>query len=81
MDDPTLYILILAEIGGKMENVLNKPCEMDFDSKNLSATWKKWRQTMMLFMEAVMRNKTEGEKYSTFLYVIGQRGRYGHVLT
>ena len=58
-----------------MENLLTKPNEMDFDSSNLAVAWKKWKQTMILFMEAVMRTKTETEKYSTFLYVIGQRGR------
>lgn len=58
-----------------MENLLTKPNEMDFDATNLAVAWKKWKQTMMLFMQAVMNSKSEKEKYSTFLYVIGQRGR------
>ena len=58
-----------------MEHLLPRPSEMDFDATNLAAAWKKWKQSMKLYLNAVMRTKTEEEKYSTFLFVIGDRGR------
>jgi hypothetical protein len=58
-----------------MESLLPRPSEMDFDSSNLGATWKRWKQTIMLYMNALMKSKTEEEKYSTFLFLIGDRGR------
>jgi hypothetical protein len=48
---------------------------MDFDSSNLAATWKRWKQTIKLYMNALMKSKIEEEKYSTFLFLIGDRGR------
>ena len=58
-----------------MENLLPMPIEMDFDTLNLTAFWKKWKQTMMLYLNAVMKDKSEEERYSTILLVIGERGR------
>ena len=43
---------------------------MDFDASNLA--WKKWKQTMQLYLNAVMKQKTEEEKYSVFLFIIGE---------
>ena len=59
------------------ENTLNfsKPNAMNFDASNVSAEWRKWKQNMQLYLDAVMSTKTPKEKYSAFLYVIGQRGR------
>ena len=48
---------------------------MDFNSSNLAATWKKWRQNMEFYLTAMMRGKTEEEKYSVFLFLIGEQGR------
>ena len=48
---------------------------MNFNSGNLSATWRKCKQTMQLYLNAVMSGKTEEQQYSTFLFVIGERGR------
>ena len=58
-----------------MEHLLLKPTEMNFDSGNLAATWRKWKQTMQLYLNEVMSGKTEEQQYSTFLFVIGERGR------
>ena len=58
-----------------MENLLPKSSEMNFDTNNLAEAWKKWKQTMLLYLTAVMNGKTEEEKYSVFLYMIGEKGR------
>ena len=58
-----------------MDNFLPKPREMGFTSSNLVATWKKWRQSMEFYLTAMMRRKTEEEKYSVFLFLIGEQGR------
>ena len=48
---------------------------MDFNSSKLAATWKKWRQNMEFYLTAMMRGKSEEEKYSVFLFLIGEQGR------
>ena len=58
-----------------MEHLLPRPTEMDFDASNLADAWKKWKQTMQLYLNAVMKQKTEEEKYSVFLFIIGEKGR------
>ena len=58
-----------------MDNLLQKPREMDFSLSNLAATWKKWSQNMEFYLTAMMRGKTEEEKYSVFLFLIGEQGR------
>ena len=58
-----------------MENLLPRPTEMEYDTSNLADTWKKWRQTMQLYLNAVMIGRTEEEKYSVFLFVIGDKER------
>ena len=58
-----------------MENLLPKPREMDFNAPNLAATWKKWKQNTEFYLTAVMRGKSEEEKYSVFLFLIGEQGR------
>ena len=58
-----------------MDNLLPKPREMDFNSSNLTATWKKWRQNMELYLTAMMIGNTEEEKYSMFLFLIGEQER------
>ena len=41
--------------------------------KNLAAMWRKWKQTMQLYLHVVMSGKTEEQQYSTFLFVIGEK--------
>ena len=56
---------------------LRPPPELDFstdDSTNLSEKWCQWRQTMELYIELSMARKSEKDKCSAFLYVIGQKG-------
>ena len=48
---------------------------MNFDCGNLAATWRKWKQTMQLYLNAAMSGKTEEQQYSRFLFVTGERGR------
>ena len=59
----------------EMEHLLPRPNEMDFNAANLAVTWKKWKQTMMLYLSAVMNDRSEEERYSTILFVIGEGGR------
>ena len=54
---------------------LPTPIEMDFDASNLADVWKKWEQTMQLYLNAVMKQNTEEEKFSVFLFIIGEKGR------
>ena len=48
---------------------------MDFNSSNLAAAWKKWRQNMEFCLTDMIRGKIEEEKYSVFLFLIGKQGR------
>ena len=48
---------------------------MNFDSGSLAATWRKWKQTMQFYLNAVMSGKAEEEQSSIFLFVIDERGR------
>ena len=57
---------------------LKPPPELDFtvdDGTNVSEKWCQWRQTMELYIELSMARKSEKDKCSAFLYVIGQKGR------
>ena len=48
---------------------------MDFDARNLADAWNKWKQTMQLDLNAVMKQRTEEGKHSVFLFRIGEKGR------
>ena len=48
---------------------------MDFDARNLADAWKKWKQTMQLDLNAVMKQRTEEGKHAVFLFRIGEKGR------
>ena len=58
-----------------MENLLPKPREVDFSAPNLGDTCKRWKQNMEFYLTATIRRKTEGEKYSVFLFLTGEQGR------
>ena len=61
----------------EMERI-KPPNEMDFstmDGTSVAEKWRRWRQTMELFIELSMSGKSEKEKCSAFLYIIGQAGR------
>ena len=51
------------------------PGEMNFGATNVAETWRKWRQNMQFYINATMSKKTEKEKYSFFLFSIGEAGR------
>jgi hypothetical protein len=51
------------------------PGEMNFTAKNVAETWRRWRQNMQFYIGATMAKKTEKEKYSVFLFSIGEAGR------
>ena len=56
---------------------LKQPPELQFVSSNgdLSEHWKRWIQTVNLYMNICLKDATEKEKCSAFLYIIGQDGR------
>ena len=54
------------------------PPEMDFstaDGANVAEKWRKWKQTMDLYLSLAMSDKSEKDKCGAFLYMIGQTGR------
>eukprot|EP00731_Ephydatia_muelleri_P019266 Em0012g91a len=54
---------------------------MDFtitDSVTLAEKWRRWRQTMELYLNLSIPDKSDKEKCSIFLYLIGQTGRDIH---
>ena len=58
-----------------MDHLLPKLNEMDFSATNLEQTWKKWIKNMKFYLTAVMKTKTDEERYSAFLFLNGERGR------
>ena len=55
--------------------------EIDFtitDSVTLAEKWRRWRQTMELYLNLSIPDTSEKEKCSIFLYLIGQTGSYIH---
>lgn len=47
---------------------------MDFDASILEDAWKQ-KQTMQLYLTAVVKGKTEEERYSVFLFIIEEKLR------
>ena len=58
-----------------MDNLPSKAREIDFNASNLAVTWKKWKQNMKFYLNAMMMGKTGEEKYSVFLFLTGEQGR------
>ena len=59
-------------------SMFRPPHEMKFDGshgKNLSDTWRIWREEMELYLDVAMPDKSDKEKAKAFLYIIGQQGR------
>ena len=56
---------------------LKQPPELQFvlSDGDLSERWKRWIQTVNLYMDVCLKNATKKEKCSAFLYIIGQDGR------
>ncbi|CAB3981708.1 PREDICTED: uncharacterized protein K02A2.6-like [Paramuricea clavata] len=59
---------------------LRQPPELQFISSDgdLSERWKRWIQTVNLYMDVCMKDASEKERCSVFLYIIGQDGRDIH---
>lgn len=59
-----------------MEHI-RPPPEFDFSTTdgNLPERLRKWEQTMKLYLTIAMNGRTDAEKCSAFLYIIGQEGR------
>jgi hypothetical protein len=51
------------------------PGEMNFAATNVAETWRRLRQNMQFYIDATMAKKIEKEKYSFFLFSIGEAGR------
>ena len=61
-----------------MERFLRPPPEMNFtetDQVDLAERWRRWRETMELFLRLNMADKDEKEQCDAFRYIIGQDGR------
>ena len=37
---------------------------------NLAATWKKWRQNLEFYLNAMMKGKNEEDEYTMFLFLM-----------
>ena len=49
---------------------------MNFDSGNLAATWRKWKQTMQMYLNAVISGKTEEQQYSSLFVFVKEEEKY-----
>jgi hypothetical protein len=69
----------LEEFIPKMDK-LRQPPELQFVSSDgdLSERWKRWIQTVNLYLDVCMKDASEKERCSAFLYIIGQDGRDIH---
>ena len=56
---------------------LKQPPELQFVSSNgdLAERWKRWIQTVNLYMDVCLKDAAEKKKFSALLYIIGQDGR------
>lgn len=64
--------LLFGEKLKTMEGQFKQPPEMDFSHEgNLSEKWKRWKQTMNLYLEVALNDRSEKEKCKAVLYVIG----------
>lgn len=54
---------------------LKAPDRLNFDSPNLSQTWKKWREGFTLYADLALADKDDKHKVKMFRYLIGNRGR------
>lgn len=54
---------------------LKAPDRLNFDSPNLSQTWKKWREEFTLYADLALADKDDKHKVKMFRYLIGNRGR------
>lgn len=57
-----------------MEHI-RPPPDFSTTDGNLPKRWRKWEQTMKLYLTIAMNGRTDAEKCSAFLYIIGQEGR------
>ncbi|GFO41218.1 hypothetical protein PoB_006772300 [Plakobranchus ocellatus] len=49
---------------------------LDFSSTyGLAERWRKWKQSMQLYLDLAMKTKSDEEKCFAFLYLIGTEGR------
>ena len=61
-----------------MERFLRPPPEMNFsdlDQIDLAERWRRWRETMELYLRLNMADSDEKEQCDAFRYIIGQDGR------
>ncbi len=61
-----------------MERFLRPPPEMNFtdvDQIDLAERWRRWRETMELYLRLNMADNSEKEQCDAFRYIIGQDGR------
>jgi hypothetical protein len=61
-----------------MEPFMKPPLEMNFSTTeqlSLSERWRRWKETMQLYLGLNMSKASEKEQCAAFRYVIGQDGR------
>lgn len=58
-----------------MEAIIPLPKPINFNAINLAEVWQKWRQSIELYLNAVMLPRSEEEKISCVLIAIGEDGR------
>jgi hypothetical protein len=61
-----------------MERFLRPPPEMNFsdiEQIDLAERWRRWRETMELYLRLNMAESAEKEQCDAFRYIIGQDGR------
>ena len=54
---------------------LKPPGGLDFDSTDLSHTWKRWSEEIQLYMDLAIEGRDVKVKVKMFLYIIGSKGR------
>ena len=75
--DLLFLVIILHGVRCGMERLLRPPPEMnssDLDQIDLAERWRRWRETMELYLKLNMAGCDEKEQCKAFQYIIGQDG-------
>ena len=75
--DLLFLVIILHGVRCGMERFLRPPPEMnssDLDQIDLAERWRRWRETMELYLRLNMADSDEKEQCNAFQYIIGQDG-------
>ena len=56
-------------------NDIKGPGELNFETKNLSEAWAKWKRATQYYLIATCKGKNEEEKVAIFMCIIGRHGQ------